>query len=232
MVCMKRMSAIRLAYQRYYCDILRYPARLSDLWSPPENEIDKVKWLGPYMSSDANSFKDPWGNFFLVRYKSSKPYGVIIVSYGPDGIRNDDAHGDDVVSFLRYDNDIFNYPGHLSTQIPLLPPDALDVFVDNRFPMYQTQSFQIGNETTEIECKFILYFFNEPGMKKFQESERKYLSELNNQLQSYNLFNKRSLEDFSLNYLLLEKINTMIFEKRDRIAGLWFANFKILDSEK
>lgn len=51
-----QMAGLSQKLEQYRVDVGRYPARLSDLQSPPEEAED---WLGPYAREA--EFRDPWG---------------------------------------------------------------------------------------------------------------------------------------------------------------------------
>ncbi|MDD5091934.1 MAG: type II secretion system protein GspG [Candidatus Wallbacteria bacterium] len=250
--CHLKMSALRNAYYKCFLDMAELPTHSSRLLDPPADEKKRTKWKGPYLTKDYlikgdpyGYFQDPWGHYFVIFYDVLKPYGLKIFSYGPNGKFDAEPadnfsywspttslSGDDLCDVFWGECGIFNYPGRFLTQIPVIPQDTFDVHIDSRFPSQQTSKFIFGNRDKKIETALVLYFFNPEGTRRFKERESEVISELIKKMETYDFRkNEKVLSAFTLNYHLLESINQQIPKKKNKVAGLWFAEFRILDSE-
>jgi general secretion pathway protein G len=77
------VSLVRGAIDRYYLDMNKYPAKLSDLWEKPSDATVAEKWSGPYMEQLK---ADPWGAEYQYSAQGKKNTNKYdFWSNGPDG---------------------------------------------------------------------------------------------------------------------------------------------------
>ena len=78
---LNEIATLENACTQYRLQLQRYPAKLQDLFTPPQG-VDPTKWGGPYL--DKGDTKDPWGNEY--QYEANEQNDIVrISSAGPDG---------------------------------------------------------------------------------------------------------------------------------------------------
>jgi general secretion pathway protein G len=94
----QQIQQFRLAVDKYYMDVARYPSNEQGLRAlierPSEENLAKL-WDGPYLQTDVIPL-DPWQNEYVYRASDDELVPYEIISYGKDGVEGGEGTAADV----------------------------------------------------------------------------------------------------------------------------------------
>ena len=94
----RRLADLREGLASFQFDVGRLPTEAEGLRALIEPPSDAVGWRGPYLATPSTLI-DPWGAPY--QFQDDDGAGVVVFSYGADGVAGGDGSASDLRSVVR-----------------------------------------------------------------------------------------------------------------------------------